>query len=618
MLIKLFTLYVYLQAAFCGCSADKRHSGFVSLRKDYQIRIQKIGRLDSRIPESSGLARASDSTFWTHGDSGTPGALYLFNLKGELLQTVTLPLPNQDWEDLAQDGQGNVYIGDFGNNTNTRKNLQVYQVQPEATASPDTIHFRYADQTAFPPPLEQRRYDLEAFFFAGDSLYLFTKSRALRARSTQLYSFPAAPGAYAVAPQEALRLQSPVTAADISPAQNQFALLGYGRLYLFQLLPYAGVSFGGKRYCLPVGRTGQAEAILYVDPRTLLITNEKGKCTLLPYIAGQLPHSSQTLIGWIKPVDLSPGNLSNPCRCRNKKYNLRKQYIMHTTILITGAMGTVGREVVKQLSMLEGDVRVRAGVHSLIKGENLKRLPGVEIVEVDFENQESLHAAFTHVDKMFLITPFAEDQVEMAKTLVDEAKKKGIKHIVKLSAMGADDTPGITLGRRHREIEQYIEDSSIAYTFLRPTSFMQNYTNYDADSIKREGRFYQSTGSGKVAYIDARDIAAVGVEALIGTGSESKAYDLTGPEALSNQEVAQVLSEVTGRQITFVDVPEEAARQAMLAQHTPEWMTDALLELNRLHKAGYGGTVTDTVQQITGRGPHTFRQFVQDHLDSFI
>lgn len=281
MLIKLFTLYVYLQAALCGCSADKRHSGFTSLRQDYKVRIQKIGRLDSHILESSGLAQASDSTFWTHGDSGTPSALYLFNLKGELLQTVALPLSNQDWEDLAQDRQGNVYIGDFGNNTNTRKNLRVYRVQPETTALPDTIRFSYAEQAAFPPPLKQRHYDLEAFFFAGDSLYLFTKSLALHARTTQLYTFPAVPGTYAVAAQDILRLQSPVTAADIAPAQNQFALLGYGRLYLFQLSPDAGVSFGGKRYCLPVGRTGQAEAVLYVGPGKLLLLNENRKMYLI-------------------------------------------------------------------------------------------------------------------------------------------------------------------------------------------------------------------------------------------------------------------------------------------------------------------------------------------------
>ncbi|GHA70593.1 SDR family oxidoreductase [Pontibacter akesuensis] len=290
---------------------------------------------------------------------------------------------------------------------------------------------------------------------------------------------------------------------------------------------------------------------------------------------------------------------------------------MHTTILVTGATGTVGREVIKQLSMLEDDIRVRAGVHSVITGENLKRLPGVEISEMDFENPESLHAAFTHADKLLMIAPFTDDQVTMEKTLVDEAKRTGVKHIVKLSSMGADEEPGILLGRWHREIERYIEDSGINYTFLRPTSFMQNFIEYDAGSIKQEGRFYQPTGEGKVCYVDARDIAAVGVEALLGEGHEGKIYDITGPEALSNYDVAQLMSEVTGKQVEYVDVPEPAAREAMLAQHVPAWMADALLELYGVYRNGNGSQATDTVAQLTGRQPHTMRQFLQDHQEDF-
>lgn len=278
----------------------------------------------------------------------------------------------------------------------------------------------------------------------------------------------------------------------------------------------------------------------------------------------------------------------------------------------------MGREVVKQLSMLDGDLRVRAGVHSIIKGENLKRLPGVEIVEMNFEDPESLHAAFTHADKVFLITPFADDQIEMAKTLVDEAKKAGVKHIVKLSALGAHAEPGIQLGRWHREIEKYIEQSGISYTFLRPASFMQNYINYNAASIKSEGKFYQPLGEGKVSYVDTRDIAAVGVEALTSEGHEGKVYDITGPEALSNYEVAQLLSEVTGKQVEFVDVPESDAKKGMTEQGTPEWMADALLELYSVQKAGHSEKTTDTVAQVTGRKPHTMQQFLQDHKDCFV
>lgn len=291
---------------------------------------------------------------------------------------------------------------------------------------------------------------------------------------------------------------------------------------------------------------------------------------------------------------------------------------MHTTILVTGATGTVGREVVKQLSMLDGDIRVRAGVHSLIKGENLKRLPDVEIVEIDFEEPESLHAAFTHADKVCMIVPFANDQVQMAKTLIDEAKKAGVKHIVSLSAMGADAEHGILMGRMHREVEEYIKQSGISYTFLRPSSFMQNYIHYNAESIKKEGRFYMPTGDGKVSHVDARDIAAVGVEALTTDGHEGKAYEITGPEALSNYEVAQLLSEVTGKQIEFVDVPEPAAKKSMTDHGTPEWMADALLELYKVYKAGHAAKLTDTVQEIAGRKPHTMRQFFEDHKDCFI
>ncbi|GAA4433089.1 hypothetical protein GCM10023188_22120 [Pontibacter saemangeumensis] len=280
MLIKLFTVYVYLQAVFCGCGSDRRNSDFERLRKDYQVQVQRISRLDSRISESSGLAHATDSTFWTHGDGGSPSELYRFSLEGELLQTVPLRVPNHDWEDIAEDGQGSLYIGDVGNNSNNRQNLQVYKVRPAGMAVTDSIRFRYADQVAFPPPLPQRHYDLEGFFYQADSLHLFTKSRALRETVTRRYALPATGGNYTLQPQEELRLKSPVTAAAISPSQDQFALLGYGRLYLFGMEDGL-VSLSGKRSCLPIGKTGQAEAVLYLSPTQLLLTNENGKLYLV-------------------------------------------------------------------------------------------------------------------------------------------------------------------------------------------------------------------------------------------------------------------------------------------------------------------------------------------------
>lgn len=288
---------------------------------------------------------------------------------------------------------------------------------------------------------------------------------------------------------------------------------------------------------------------------------------------------------------------------------------MQQTILVTAATGTVGREVIKQLAMQ--NVHVRAGVHSIIKGENLKRLPSVEIVEVNFRNPDSLHAAFTHVDRLMLITPLSEDQMEMTRNLVDEAKRQGVKHIVKLSALGAGAEPGIQLGRWHREMERCVEESGIPYTILRPAGFMQNLVNYSADTVKQEGKFYLPVGDGKVSFIDTRDIAAVAVEVLTTKDHEGKVYELTGPETLSHQEMAAILGEATGKEIAFVDVPEDAARNAMLSHRTPGPIADALLELYAAHRAGKSAKLTDTVEQVTGREPHTFRQFARDYRECF-
>ena len=274
-MLKLFTLYVYLQTLFCGCSADVRRSGFERIRSAYHVKIERIGRLDKSIKESSGLARASDSTFWTHPDGGPDNVLYLFNLDGELLQSITLPLANKDWEDLAQDTAGNLYIGDFGNNFNNRHDLAVYKLDGVTRQVVANMQFKFADQTEFPPAYTQRHFDTEAFFYRSDSLFLFTKSRALKG-FTKLYSLPAQSGIYTLKPKEALQIKSPITAAASAPDQKGFSLLGYGRLYVFE--PESGkVSLKSKRYCLTVGRTGQAEALLYLSATQLLLTNENGK-----------------------------------------------------------------------------------------------------------------------------------------------------------------------------------------------------------------------------------------------------------------------------------------------------------------------------------------------------
>ncbi|OKL39148.1 hypothetical protein [Pontibacter flavimaris] len=272
MLYKIFTAYIYLQTLFCGCGPDRRNGGFS--RPDFKYKLERVARLDRQIQESSGLAHAPDSTFWTHGDSGTPAELYRFNLSGELLQTLPLELENRDWEELAESGE-QLFIGDFGNNLNSRKDLQIHILSKEDHTLEGTLYFSFEDQEQFPPAENDRHFDLEAFFYHQDSLYLFTKSRG-KDKQLKLYTLPAQSGTHVARLQEQLPVTAMTTAAALSPDQRQFAILGYGKVYLFEVQD-GNINLSGKHYCLKVGKTGQAEAILYTSQNQLLLTNESGK-----------------------------------------------------------------------------------------------------------------------------------------------------------------------------------------------------------------------------------------------------------------------------------------------------------------------------------------------------
>lgn len=280
-----------------------------------------------------------------------------------------------------------------------------------------------------------------------------------------------------------------------------------------------------------------------------------------------------------------------------------------TTILVTGATGTIGSQVVDALKAHK-DVQVRAAVRSAAKAAALK---GGNVTPVDFEydKPEQLKAAVQGVDKIFLVTPFAQNQVELATRLVDAAKAAGVKHIVKLSAIGVQNEPGIQLGRWHRAVEKAIEASGIAWTFLRPNNFMENFLNYYPPDA--QGNIYLPWGNGACSFIAGSDIAAVAAAALTSSGHENKAYDLTGPQAFTIGQAAQTIGEVSGRKINYVDVPEAAASKAMLDMGMPKWMVDAMMELHGIDKAGYVGGVTDTVQKVTGHAPVSFSQFAQKH-----
>lgn len=275
-------------------------------------------------------------------------------------------------------------------------------------------------------------------------------------------------------------------------------------------------------------------------------------------------------------------------------------------ILVTGATGTIGGEVARQLIAAGHKPRL------LVRNpEKAKSFEGkAELFKGDLDDAASVTRALQGIDKLFLLTSGLDGQ-RLESQAIDLAKAAGVKHVVKLSVMGAE-YEGISFAKWHRAGEKKLEASGLKWTFLRPGNFMTNALWW-GESIKKDNAIYQPVGDGKSAVIDPADIGAVAVKALTTPGHEGKTYVLSGPVALSTQEQADIIGKALGRAIKHVDVPPAAAKDGMLKSGMPAGYVDALLELYAVMKAGQTSTVTNTVEEVLGRKPTSFAQFLEKH-----
>ena len=284
------------------------------------------------------------------------------------------------------------------------------------------------------------------------------------------------------------------------------------------------------------------------------------------------------------------------------------------SILVTGATGTVGSEVVKQLSD-KGEI-IRAAARSA-SDNTFRNLNSVRVVQL---NPGTLATALKGVEKLFLLTPPQSSTVVFTSNLVREAKKAGVKYIVKQSVMGADAEPGITPTpmRLHRQAEKIIE-SKIPFTFLRANYFMQNFVNFSSHSVKTQGAFYVPAGNARISFVDVRDIAAIAVHALTSTNGkhEGKAHIITGGEALSHGHAAEILSEQLGKKVNYINVSDEDARKGMKDMGMDEWIINSIIELFEFAKAGHWSAISPVTEQITGNKPISFSQFAGDYAVAF-
>jgi uncharacterized protein YbjT (DUF2867 family) len=282
-------------------------------------------------------------------------------------------------------------------------------------------------------------------------------------------------------------------------------------------------------------------------------------------------------------------------------------------ILVVGATGTNGREVVNRLAA--AGEHIRAMVRNPAKAGDL-RIANVEVVAGDLDDPASLVAALAGVDRVFFASAVDQRFVAWFRNFLVAARQTSKPHVVKLSAFGADTGSSSEILRQHGETDKLLADSALRFTILRPNAFYQNML-WSAGTIKDHGAFYVPMRDAKQSLVDVRDIAAVAVEALTGPGHEGHVYELTGPESLSYHDVAAKLSVVLGRSIQYVDVPLEAAKQSMLKAGMPEWNAGAVAELYGLFAAGQGARTTDSVATITKKAPISFEQFAQEHAAAF-
>ena len=274
---------------------------------------------------------------------------------------------------------------------------------------------------------------------------------------------------------------------------------------------------------------------------------------------------------------------------------------MHT-ILAIGATGNLGRAVVTFLAAK--GYKVKAAARNPAK----TAFPsGVETAKCDYQDPGTFDPALKGVEGLFLLAPpLDSDAPNKLNPIIDKAKATGVKHVVFISAFGVDAVEQAPL----RRIERYLMASGLNYTILRPNFFMENFSTGFLAPMVKQGGVYLAAGDGKTSFISVTDIAEVAATAFQ-KGLFGKEYNLTGPEALDHAAATNILSKVTGKNITYHPLTEEAMFQGMRQNGLPESAIEYIGVLYGAVRAGYAAAITKDVETVTGQEPLTFDAFAR-------
>lgn len=278
-------------------------------------------------------------------------------------------------------------------------------------------------------------------------------------------------------------------------------------------------------------------------------------------------------------------------------------------VFVSGATGTVGREVCRALVERGADVRVGARASSDVSSI----LPNVhDVVPLDYDGQEPDASIFADVDAFFFMTPLIEAQVSTSAAVLASALRAGVHHVVRLSSRSAiwDDRSALRIW--HREIEAEVMRKAPSWTVLRPCSFFQNFITHQGAVIRDMSSIILPQGDGLIPYVDATDVGEAAAACLLAPAEHrAKAYALTGARAYGGKGVAAEIGRVLGRPITYIHVDPAQSEAIMRDRQMPGWLVEAALAVFAHAREGGEAAVDPSLGRILGRAPTTLSEFVE-------